>query len=93
MVTERTAELEDGTLAGSVLTMDATFRGLVRTVGVSLEDAARMCATSPARQLGLADTGRIEVGMTADLVVLGPDLRVRDTYIHGRRWAEPAHPG
>src|SRR4029079_3489127 len=45
-VTERTAELEDGTMAGSVLTMDGAFRMLVRATGTSLVDAARMCSTT-----------------------------------------------
>ena len=45
---ERTAVLENGTLAGSILTMDGAFRMLVNRVGLSLPDAARMCATTPA---------------------------------------------
>jgi N-acetylglucosamine-6-phosphate deacetylase len=86
VVTERTAQLEDGTVAGSVLTMDGAFRTLVRALELSWVEAARLCATSPARQLGLAKTGRIEVGMAADLVVLDRDLRVRTTYIAGHPW-------
>jgi N-acetylglucosamine-6-phosphate deacetylase len=90
VVTDRSAELEDGTLAGSVLTMDGAFRALVGAVGVPLVDAARMCATAPARQLGLANVGRIEEGATADLAVLDSNLRVRDTYIGGRPWRNPS---
>jgi N-acetylglucosamine-6-phosphate deacetylase len=87
VVTERTAELADGTMAGSVLTMDGGFRTLVGHVGVSLVDAARMCATTPAAQLGLGDTGRIAVGATADLVVLDSRFLVQSTYVRGRMWA------
>jgi N-acetylglucosamine-6-phosphate deacetylase len=86
VVTERTANLDDGTLAGSVLTMDGAFRTLVQQVGVSLVDAARMCATTPSNQLGLADQGRIVVGALADLVVLDQRLMVHSTYISGRLW-------
>ena len=89
-VTARTAELDDGTLAGSVLTMDGAFRTLVNTVGASLVDAAWMCATTPARQLGLSELGRIEVGAMADLALLGSDLRVRGTYIAGHPWRNPS---
>ena len=60
---------------------------LVRDVGVSLIDAARMCATTPAAQLGLGDTGRIAVGAAADLVVLDSRFRVQSTYVRGRMWA------
>lgn len=83
LVTGRNAELEDGTLAGSVLTMDGAFRTLATRVGLSLPDAARMCATTPAAELGLADTGSLASGFMADLVVLGPGLTVRQTYISG----------
>jgi N-acetylglucosamine-6-phosphate deacetylase len=86
VVTEKTATLDDGTLAGSVLTMDGAFRTLVRQAGTSVVDAARMCATTPAEQLGLADTGRIAPGAVADLVVLDRELRVHATYVRGRIW-------
>ncbi|HXG86804.1 MAG TPA: N-acetylglucosamine-6-phosphate deacetylase [Vicinamibacterales bacterium] len=92
LVTARTAELEDGTLAGSVLTMDAAFRSLVQQVGVSLVDAAVMCATTPARQLGLSDRGRLAVDSAADLVILTRDLRVRDTYLEGHLWRNTVAP-
>lgn len=90
VVTERTAELEDGTLAGSILTMDGAFRTLVRHLGVSLVDAARLCATTPARQVGLRETGRIEVGQVADLAVLDEGLRIRQTFVQGELWRNPS---
>ena len=82
-VTERTAELDDGTLAGSILTMDAAFRTLVTRVGVSLPDAVQMCSTTPASELGLVEVGSIAEGLTADLVVLGVGLAVKQTYLSG----------
>lgn len=83
VVTRRTAELEDGTLAGSVLTMDGAFRMLLQEVGVSLVQAARLCSTTAAEQLGLKDLGRIAVGAIADLTVLNAALRVRTTFVGG----------
>lgn len=83
MVTEQSARLADGTLAGSVLTMDGAFRRLVQQAGVSLTEAARLCATTPAAELGLAEVGAIAAGSMADLVVLGPGLAVRRTYVAG----------
>jgi N-acetylglucosamine-6-phosphate deacetylase len=81
---ERNAVLENGTLAGSVLTMDGAFRTLVTRMGVPLPDAARMCASTPARAMGLAGTGTIAVGQAADLTVLSANLRVVQTYVGGR---------
>lgn len=83
VVTERSAELDDGTLAGSILTMDGAFRRLVRDNGLSLTEAARLCSTTPAAELGLLGFGSIEPGRTADLVVLGAGLTVRQTYLAG----------
>jgi N-acetylglucosamine-6-phosphate deacetylase len=78
------AYLDDGTIAGSVLTMDQAFRMLVRTTGVGLVPAVQMCATTPARALGLHGLGTLAPGMFADLVVLDADLRVVQTCIAGR---------
>jgi N-acetylglucosamine-6-phosphate deacetylase len=80
---EKTAVLEDGTLAGSILTMDAAFRLLVGRIGLALIDAARMCATTPAEAVKATDIGSIAEGKFADFAVLDRDLRVRETYIGG----------
>jgi N-acetylglucosamine-6-phosphate deacetylase len=77
------AYLDDGTLAGSVLTMDRAFAKLTSVVGLSLSDAATVCATTPARALGLQGFGVIAAGAVADLVVLDRDLRVVQTWIAG----------
>jgi N-acetylglucosamine-6-phosphate deacetylase len=82
---EHTAVLENGTLAGSILTMDAAFRMLVRRIGLSLPDASWMCSTTPAAALQQAGIGSIAEGNWADLVILDRDLQVRGTYIAGRR--------
>jgi N-acetylglucosamine-6-phosphate deacetylase len=78
------ALLEDGTIAGSVLTMDKAFATLVTAIGVSLVDAATMCATTPARELGLHGFGVVAAGAAADLAVLDRDLKVVRTYVAGR---------
>ena len=82
-VTEDACFLADGTLAGSRLTMDGAFRVLMSRMGASLVDAAYVCATTPARQLGLTRTGEIAVGMAADLAVLTTDFKVVATYVDG----------
>jgi N-acetylglucosamine-6-phosphate deacetylase len=86
------AELEDGTLAGSIITMDRAFRMLVLAAGIPLEVAARLCSTTPADQLGLSAQGRLAPGAFADLVVLDPDLRVLQTWVGGRPIPEHASP-
>lgn len=82
-VRDSAAYLDDGTLAGSVLTMDRGFRVLVGRVGLSLGDAVLLSSTTPARELGLLGHGVIAAGAVADLVVLDRDLNVVDTYVNG----------
>ena len=77
------AFLSDGTMAGSVLTMDRAFQMLVRTVGLSIVDAAVVCATTPARELGFARQGVLMAEAIADLVVLDDAFGVVQTYVAG----------
>jgi N-acetylglucosamine-6-phosphate deacetylase len=79
------ARLDDGTIAGSVLTMDRAFAVLVTVCGLGLVEAAILCATTPARQLNLQGFGVISPGFAADLVVLDPNLRVVQTWPGGAR--------
>ena len=79
------AYLEDGTIAGSVLTMDRAFETLVRRAGMTLVEAAIMCSTTPARALKLDGFGMVRTGATADLTVLDADLRVRYTFVGGQQ--------
>jgi N-acetylglucosamine-6-phosphate deacetylase len=81
---ESTANLPDGTLAGSTLTMDRAFRLLVERIGLSMVDAATLCATTPARELGLVGHGVLAVDAIADLVVLDSSFRVVQTYVAGQ---------
>jgi len=80
---EDVARLEDGTFAGSVLTMDVAFRQLVGIVGLSPVDAALMCSTTPARALGLHGHGVLVTGAVADLVVLDSQYGVAQTWVGG----------
>jgi N-acetylglucosamine-6-phosphate deacetylase len=79
-----TALLADGTIAGSVATMDRIFRTLAGRIGLSLVDAAVLCATTPARELGLVGHGILARDAAADLVVLDANLMVVQTYIGGQ---------
>jgi N-acetylglucosamine-6-phosphate deacetylase len=62
--------------------MDGAFR-LLRQLGWTLPEVARMCATTPAEALGLRNSGSIAPGHIADLVVLDAEFRVKQTYVGG----------
>ena len=80
---ETTALLSDGTIAGSIITMNQAFHMLVSAAGQSLVDAAVMCSTTPARELGLVGYGILAPDASADLAVLDANLAVVQTYVGG----------
>jgi N-acetylglucosamine-6-phosphate deacetylase len=80
---EGAPRLPDGTIAGSVLTMDAAVRNMVSSGASDLASALRAASAVPADLLGLDDRGTITVGARADLVALRPDLTVEQVWIGG----------
>jgi len=78
------ARLADGTLAGSVLTMDRAVRNVVAWCGVGPATALRMASEVPARLLGLERVGTLAVGADADLALFDGDLSVVTTIVGGR---------
>jgi len=66
------------------LTMERAFQTLVARVGLSIVDAATLCATTQARELGLVGLGVLAPEAIADLVVLDSMFAVVQTYIGGQ---------
>jgi N-acetylglucosamine-6-phosphate deacetylase len=80
------ARLPDGSLAGSVISLDTAMRNMVTfTRGAcSALDAVAMAATVPADVLGLGHLlGRLRRGAVADVVALDGALEVRATWTRG----------
>lgn len=76
--------LADGTLAGSILTMDQALRNLVDPLGLDLPEASRRVSTFAADYLGIADRGRLAPGAWGDVVVLDRDLQITEVLIEGQ---------
>lgn len=74
---------DQGTLAGSALTLDAAVRNAC-AMGADLTEALVAATEAPARLIGRADIGRLKPGGRADLVVLDDDATVRETLVAGR---------
>jgi N-acetylglucosamine-6-phosphate deacetylase len=78
------ARLADGTLAGSVLSMDQALRNVMAFTGRPLAEVLRAVTHTPARLLGLDnERGAIRPGLVADLVLLSSDHQVRLTVAGG----------
>ena len=81
----RRAELNDGTIAGSVANLMDCVRTAVTEMGVPLETAVRCAAVNPARSVGIYDScGSIEAGKAANLVALNAALDVIMVIRNGR---------
>jgi N-acetylglucosamine-6-phosphate deacetylase len=80
---EDAVRLINGTLAGSVLTMDQALRNLMH-LGLPLAEATRRCATLPADYLGLEDRGRLVPGAVADVAVVDRKGRLQAVLIEGQ---------
>ena len=75
---------EQGTLAGTALTMAGAVRNARRLLGLDQAEAIRMASEYPAAFLRLdAELGRIEAGYRANLVAADDALNVLDTWIDG----------
>ncbi len=73
---------EDGTIAGSVLTMIDALRNL-HALGVPFEQAVGAATVVPARFLGREDVGVLEPGGPADIVVLDDRLDIQTVLCAG----------
>jgi N-acetylglucosamine-6-phosphate deacetylase len=74
---------QDGTLAGSVLTMIDAVRNL-HALGVPFEQAVGAATEVPARFLARGDVGFLEPGAPADVVVLDDRLEIQAVLCSGR---------
>jgi N-acetylglucosamine-6-phosphate deacetylase len=72
-----------GSIAGSVITLLNAVK-MMRSLGVSDVDIARMASSNPARVLGIDnECGSIEEGKRADLVAIDEDSQVKLTIVGG----------
>ena len=75
---------QEGTLAGSTLTMASAVANAIEQGRLDLPAAVPMASTTPARFLGLdTETGAIEVGLRADLIAMDDEFNVTSSWIGG----------
>lgn len=85
IVKDGTAELQNGTLAGSVLKLDDAMKNMLHYCDdCTLEDVINMTSRNPAKQLNISHRkGSIAVGKDADIVVLDDHYEVLMTFCRG----------
>ena len=78
--------LKDGTIAGSILTLNGAVRNFLKNTDLPIYKVVNMASLNPSRVIG-EDTrrGSIEVGKYADLVIADGDVNIKSTIIHGEK--------
>jgi N-acetylglucosamine-6-phosphate deacetylase len=76
--------LQDGTLAGSILTMERALQNFCVATGRSLAELWVTSSLNAARAIGISShKGSLEVGKDADLILLDDSFQVRMTVAQG----------
>lgn len=84
-VSEDSARLKDGTLAGSVLRMNNAIRNMREHTDYELQEIIKMASLNPANLIGYGDSkGSIEKGKDADLAIFNNSLEILTTIIEGK---------
>lgn len=86
VVTNGRAALVNGSLAGSILTMNQAVRNMVERVGVPLVDALHMASATPARISGFSHRkGMIRKRYDADLIIFdSKNYEIKQTWVAGQ---------
>jgi N-acetylglucosamine-6-phosphate deacetylase len=88
-VSGKKATLENGTLAGSVLTMREAFLNILPLVSGDYVKASAFVSANPAKVLGCFDErGSLTEGKRADLWIMNADHHIEATFFGGRRIEE-----
>lgn len=75
----------NGTLAGSVLTLDRAVKNFIEFTGASLNTAVAAATRNPARLLGIDSTwGSLDIGRAANITVLSLASQIIQTFLAGR---------
>lgn len=84
IVKDKQARLEDGTLAGSVLTYIDAFKNVIEYTGCSIEEAVKMSSVNQAKEFGLEKKGLLLPNYDADMLILEDDLTLLETILGGK---------
>jgi N-acetylglucosamine-6-phosphate deacetylase len=77
--------LMDGSLAGSILTLDQALHNMLEMTHVSLQEAVGMLTLNPARSAQVErHKGLLKAGYDADLLLFDTDLKLQATICRGR---------
>ena len=84
-VENNSARLSDGTLAGSILTLNKAVSNMMKYTELEIHEAVALASLNPAKLIHIDDTkGSIKIGKDADLVIFDEEFNVELTIAEGK---------
>lgn len=84
-VKNNSARLADGTLAGSILTLNIGIKNIFENTNLSLNEAVSLATVNPAKLLNIYDKkGSLEEGKDADITIFNRNFDIMYTFVHGK---------
>ena len=78
--------LENGVIAGSILSLDQAIANLARYTDLPIEKIIATVSTNPARALGIEEQkGSLQPGRDADILLLDEALSVKSVWLRGNK--------
>ena len=74
----------DGTLAGSIVTMDQTFKNLI-SMDFSLEEAVALTSYNASKYLNLDNAGIIQKNFLSNFLILDKEFNLKEVYLRGKK--------
>ena len=86
IVKDGAARLENGSLAGSTLSMNRAVKNMLDATGLPINEIINMATANPARLLNIDHKmGKIEKNMQADLTLFDEQFNVKKVFIKGKQ--------
>lgn len=80
------ARYEDGTLAGSILSMKKAIKNMAKFTDLRIEEIVKMATLNPARKINIdSKIGSIELDKKADLILMDRKLDIIDVFKEGKK--------
>jgi N-acetylglucosamine-6-phosphate deacetylase len=85
IVKNNSARLEDGTLAGSILTLNKALENLVKCTSLEIYEVVAMVTLNAAKDIGISDKkGSLELGKDADITIFDENFDIKQTIVEGK---------
>ncbi|WP_373899532.1 N-acetylglucosamine-6-phosphate deacetylase [Haloimpatiens sp. FM7315] len=84
VVKDNSARLVDGTLAGSILTLNNAVKNMFLKTSIKIQDAVAMATINPARVLKVDNKkGSLKIGKDSDIVIFDEKFNINMTIVEG----------